>query len=107
MKKPIILAITFLFMGNLARSQGCIIVRNISGFGQYNVTENAFSTSPWQLDVSNRYFEAYKDYKETHDQHTPPPNQNIIKSFTTDIGLTRLFNKGWSVNLSLPIADNS
>ncbi|MGZ3924805.1 MAG: hypothetical protein ACXVBJ_13620 [Flavisolibacter sp.] len=104
---------TFLLLGSclLATlnvcSQGCIAVRNISGFGQYNLADNAFSTSDWLLNINNRYFKAFRDYKETHDQHTPPENENQIKSYGMDIGITRLLRNGWSLDFSLPIASNS
>ena len=91
----------------MAHSQGCIIVRNISGLGQYNLTSNSFSTSNWQININNRYFKAYRDYKGKVDQKTPPQNQSIIKSYSMDIGVTRLLPKGWSLDLSFPISSNS
>lgn len=102
--------IYFLFiipLGLTAHSQGCIIVRNVSGLGQYNVTTNSFSTSSWQFSVNNRYFKAYRDYKGKVDQKTPAPNQNIIKSFSTDFEITRLLPNGWSLELGFPISANS
>ena len=90
-----------------AHSQGCIMVRNISGFGQYNLADNAFTTSEWQLNITSRYFKAYRDYKGTHDQKTPAKDQSIVKSFTTDFTLSRIMNHGWSVDVSLPFAANS
>ena len=88
-------------------SQGCIMVRNISGFGQYNLTDNAFTTSEWQLNITSRYFEAYHDYKGTVNQHTPKADQSIVRSFSTDITLSRLFNNGWSADITIPFAANS
>ena len=107
MKKLAVLSATFLLFFQFARSQGCIAVRNISGFGQYNLTDNAFSTSDWQLNINNRYFKAYRDYKETHDLHTPPQNRNVINSYSMDVGISRLMRNGWSLDLSIPIAANS
>src|SRR5258707_14418953 len=106
MKKLIILSIVMLSLSNVAKSQGCIIVRNISGLGQYNLTSNTFSTSEWELNINNRYFGTYKDYKGTLDLYTPPANQNVIKSYTTDIALTRILSKGWSLEFNLPFAAN-
>lgn len=107
MKKLIILPIAILLLSNYAKSQGCIIVRNISGLGQYNLTSNTFSASEWELNINNRYFDTYKDYKGTQDQHTPPANQNVIRSYTTVAALTRILNKGWSLEFALPFAANS
>lgn len=107
MKKVIaLIALVFLTTGN-ARSQGCIAVRNISGFGQYNLTSNAFTTSAWQVNINTRYFKAYRDYKEKVDLKTPAPNQNIIKSYSMDIGITHLLDKGWSLDFSMPVSSNS
>ncbi len=107
MKKVIVL-IAFVFLAaGIARSQGCIAVRNISGFGQYNLTSNAFTASEWQLNINTRYFRAYRDYKENVDLKTPAPNQNIIKSYSMDINITRLLNKGWSIDFMLPVSSNT
>ncbi len=107
MKKLTILSCTFLLFTSFAHSQGCIIVRNISGLGQYNLTSNSYSTSNWQISINNRYFKAYRDYKGKVDQKTAPQNQSIIKSYSMDIGVTRLLPKGWSLNVSFPISANS
>jgi hypothetical protein len=83
------------------------MVRNISGFGQYNPTDKAFSTSDWQLNITSRYFKAWRDFKGTEDQKTPKANQSIIRSFTMDISATKYSRNGWSMDLSLPFAANS
>ena len=105
--KNLVIFLCALLIGSTAHSQGCIMVRNISGFGQYNLTDNAFTTSQWQLNVTNRYFKAYHDYKGTVDQRTPKQDESIVKSFSTDITLSRLFDNGWSVDITLPFAANS
>jgi hypothetical protein len=102
----IIAAFSFLF-ANIVQSQGCIAVRNISGFGQYNLTDNAFSTSSWQININNRYFKSFRDFKEKQDQKTPELNQSIVHSYSMDITISRFFNKGWSLDFSLPILANS
>lgn len=107
MKTIIITAVLSFMLMHVAKSQGCIAVRNISGFGQYNLTNNAFTTSVWQLNINNRYFKAYHDFKGKTNLKTPAPNQNIIKSFSTDIGVTRLFDKGWSLALNVAVSANS
>ena len=98
MKKLIILPITFFLLSiSVAYSQGCIMVRNISGFGQYNVTDKSFSTEKWLININSRYFRSYRDFKGTTDLNTPKENMSTINSFSMDFGLTRLFDKGWSV----------
>ncbi len=61
------------------QSQRCIVVRNISGFGQYNLTDNAFCTSDWQLNINNRYFKSFPDFKGTADQKTPEHRNDSTK----------------------------
>src|SRR6476646_5354750 len=104
MKKFIFFLCVALLFSSPVKSQGCIMVRNISGFGQYNLTDNAFSTSDWHININNRYFKAFRDFKGTQDQKTQEQNQSIIRSYSLDITLSRLLRNGWSVDFSLPIA---
>ena len=107
MKTIIILLLSFCLANQIAQSQGCIAVRNIAGFGQYNLTDNAFSTSDWQLNINTRYFKSFRDFKEKTDQKTLKQNEAVVKSFSMDISISRMMRNGWSLNLSLPIASNS
>ena len=108
MKKSIIISTALLFLVHFAKSQGCIIVRNVSGLGgQYNLVSKSFSSSNWQLSINNRYFKAYHDYKGKEDLKLPPENQNVIKSFSMDLTLTRFLSHGWSLDLGFPISANS
>ncbi|MDQ6609835.1 MAG: transporter [Bacteroidota bacterium] len=107
MKKLFVFTAVFLLLINFAHSQGCIMVRNISGFGQYNLTDNAYSTSSWQLNIASRYFKSYHDYKGTVDQKTPEKDASIVRSFSLDLSATKLLENGWSLDLSLPLAANS
>ena len=105
--KNLMLFLFLLLIAGSALPQGCIIVRNVSGLGQYNLTSKSFSTSEWQLSINNRYFRAYRDYKGNVDLKTLPPNQNVINSFSMDLDVTRLLPHGWSLDLGFPISANS
>ena len=107
MKKLIMLLLAYCLLEQTAYSQGCVVVRNISGFGQYNLTDNAFTTNDWQLNINNRYFKSFRDYKGTVDQKTPKENEAVVTSFTTDISIGRLLRDGWSLDLSIPFAANT
>jgi hypothetical protein len=107
MKTVIIIAVVCLLPVMHSYSQGCIIVRNISGFGQYNLSDNSFTNSIWQLNVINRYFRSFRDFAGSVNQHTPARNKNEIKSFSTDLSLSRFFDHGWSVDLHVPILANT
>ena len=101
--KKVTVSTIFLFVSHLSFSQGCIPIRSISGFGQYNFTDNAYSTSAWQLNFTNRYFKSFRDFREKTDLHTPSENQSVNKVYTMDISVGKLFNKGWSAALEFPI----
>ena len=107
MKKLLLLLTAALFIISDARSQGCVVVRNISGFGQYNLTDNAFSTSDWELNINNRYFKAFRDFRGKIDTNTAKQNESVIKSYTMDISISRIMRNGWSMNLSIPFSANS
>jgi hypothetical protein len=107
MKRIIVLMTAFVLIEKTSLSQGCIMIRNISGFGQYNLTENSFSVSEWQLNINNRYFKSFRDFKDKNDQHTAKQNESIIKSYLMDISIGKFLHKGWSLNFSLPVSANS
>lgn len=107
MKKLSLLLIVALFIIGDAKSQGCVAVRNISGFGQYNLTDNAFSSSDWQLNINNRYFKSFRDFRGKDDLNTPKENEAVVKSYSMDISISRLLRNGWSVDLSIPFSANS
>ena len=88
-------------------SQGCIIVRNVSGLGQYDVTSKSFSTSNWQISINNRYFKAYRDYKGKTDLKTPSQIRMLLLHFQWTLVLRRLLPHGWSIDLGFPISANS
>ena len=107
MKKLLILSAISILYSTIANSQGCVIVRNISGFGQYNFADNSFSTSDWFINVTSRYFKSYRDFRGTTELNIPKDSTHSIQSFTTDITISRLLANGWSLTLSLPISANS
>jgi len=49
MNQFIILTCSLILIAETAQSQGCIMIRNISDFGQYNLSGNSFLTSSCEL----------------------------------------------------------
>ena len=107
MKKLLLLTFLFLAFSIYAYTQGCVAVRNISGFGQYNFTDNSFSISEWNFNITNRYFKSFRDFRGTNELKFPDDSVQFVHSFTTDITVNRLLPKGWSLALSVPISANS
>jgi len=107
MRKLTALLSLYLLLSIHAKSQGCIMIRNISGFGQYNFTDNAFSTSEWQLNLTNRYFKSYRDVKGTTNLNLPDDSVQFNRIYNLDITLSRILRNGWSLSLSVPILANN
>jgi hypothetical protein len=107
MKKCIFLFFSIFLLAAVAKPQGCMAVRHIAGFGQYGQMEYNAAGNQWFLNVNNRYFRAFRTFKETKDQNTPKASQVVNKTFTTDFTILRLMNNGWSIAGNVPIAVNS
>ncbi len=107
MKKLVILSLAVVLFSNYSFSQGCVMIRNISGFGQYNLLNNSFSNSDWQVNFASRYYKSYKNYWGTKDVTPAKENQIVNKVFSVDFMVTRLLNNGWSLDLSIPYTDGS
>ncbi len=106
MKKIFFSIFASLVISIIANGQGCIIVRNVSGFAHYNSKDRAFSTSNWLLDVNTRYFKSYRDFVGNKDQKTAVADRSINKVFTLDMTATRILTNGWSLSFNLPITSN-
>jgi hypothetical protein len=59
------------------------------------------------LNINNRYFKSYRDFKGTVDQKTAKENEAVVKSYMMDVTISRLMKNGWSLDLSVPFAANS
>jgi hypothetical protein len=104
MKKIILLAIcTFLAVAGIY-SQGCIAIRNISGFGQFAQLGYGQSKDKWALDINNRYFQAPTVYSGDAKQ---PDDGITLYEYTMNFELTRILENGWSIAMDLPLTANS
>lgn len=106
MKKTITTSL-LLCIASILYSQGCIPVRTINAFGQYNFSCTSQADMPWQLNVTNRYFKSSRDYREKIDQKTPEQNKNMNETYTMDVSVNKILKHGWSINLGLPINANA
>jgi hypothetical protein len=106
MKQLFITAFLLLMATAFAFSQGCIIVRNISGFSHYNFKDYGFSSNDWVVDLTGRYFRSYRDFKGSNDLKTPAQDRSINKVFTFDFTATRILQKGWALSLNIPVTAN-
>ncbi|MBK8504031.1 MAG: hypothetical protein IPL46_18585 [Saprospiraceae bacterium] len=107
MKKIVFLISALLLSITYSFTQGCVAVRNISGFSQYLQSENGFTSSNWILNVNNRYFKSFRDFRGSEDLKTPSENESINRSYNLDLSTTHLLRNGWSISLAVPIVANS
>jgi hypothetical protein len=107
MKKNLLLSVSFFLSAGYAMCQGCIVVRGISDFGQYNPVDRSYSTSDWLININNRYFSSYRNFIGTKNQNTPPQDESVNHVYTMDFVVTRMLAKGWSLSFSLPFSANS
>ncbi|HSZ86377.1 MAG TPA: hypothetical protein VK787_10115, partial [Puia sp.] len=100
----IILSACTIIVFNSVFSQGCVPIRNLAGFGQFAQLGYGQSNDKWLLDINNRYFQASQVYSLS----TPKPWDGLtIYTYTTNFGLSRMLNNGWSISLDVPISANS
>jgi hypothetical protein len=107
MKKPILLFLIFIVLASIAYSQGCVAIRNITGFGQFSELGYGQSTDKWMLDINNRYFKAYR-FLEGKKNITPSDLSSgvTLHEYTMNLELTRVLRNGWNISLDMPVSSN-
>jgi hypothetical protein len=108
MKKLTFIAFVFLFSANFCHSQGCVAIRNITGFSEFAELGYNQTNDKWMLDVNNRVFKAYT-FLEGKTKITPANLDSgaTLHEFTMNFELTRILNNGWSISLDMPVSANS
>ena len=108
MKKLITLSCLFSLLAAYAKSQGCIAIRNLTGFGQFAQLGYKQTAEKWSIDIDNRYFKAYT-FLEGKKNITPADLNTgaTIYEYTMNIELSRILDKGWSLSLDMPIDANA
>jgi hypothetical protein len=85
-------------------SQGCVAIRNVGGISPDQLFENMTGNEKFIFNITNRYFEAKKSFREDKAFSDTLVTNKI---FTMNISVLRILNNGWSIGLSVPIAANS
>ena len=107
MKRSIVLLLVVALFSSNSYSQGCVMIRSINGFGQYNGLNNSFTNSEWQISFSSRYYSSNKNHFEGNDYTPAKENQTVNSVFTAEMTVTRLLKNGWSLDLTIPYTDGS
>ena len=104
MKKALAFLFILAIFSQNVNSQGCIAIRNVANpTGQYNLLDRKFTQANWQIAATNRFFVANQLYSGADKVSGNFEN----RTYTFDVSITRLLNKGWSLNLDIPISSNS
>ncbi len=103
MKKSFLLFFALIVFSFSARSQGCIAIRNLTGFGQFSLPQYNQEPIKWLLNVNSRYSEFTKTYEGSNEVDVPSENQPYSNTFIFDFAVTRFYDKGWSLTVDVPI----
>lgn len=104
MKLITLLSVLLSMINFTANSQGCVAIRNVGGLSPDLLFENVRPEDKLIFNITNRYFNATKSYKEDKLFSDSLVSNKI---YTLNIFILRLFSKGWSIGVNIPIAANS
>jgi len=85
-----------------AFSQGCIAIRNLTGFGQFMIPEYGEEPVKWMVNVNTRYFRSYEEFDGSTNLQIVPEDQKVNHVYVTDISVTKMLDKGWSFTVDVP-----
>jgi len=104
MKKEIITALfVCVLMSYQARSQGCIAIRNLTGFGQFSLPQYNEEPIKWLVSANGRYSQFNETYSGSTNLDLPAEDQTFSETVIVDFTLARIYENGWSVAVDLPI----
>ena len=97
-----------LALANHSFSQGCVAIRGTGGAACMRPIESSDS-SGWLLNINNRYFESYRHFVGTEEQHERVDNgtEVINHTYNMDLFLAKNINRKWSVGINIPIVNNT
>lgn len=107
-KRVIIVVLVFTTSTTITYSQGCVAIRNIAGFGQFALLGYGQTADKWMMDVNNRYFEAWRFLQGKTDISPTNHSDDIrLYEYTMNIGISRVLDKGWLLEVEVPIIANA
>ncbi len=110
MKKFFSILILCLLLNQIAQSQGCVAIRGAGG-AACNMMDHMknLDSAGWMFSSNTRYFRSYKHFVGTEEQKQRVANgtEVINHAYSLDFGLTRVFNKRWSMSVYVPIIANT
>jgi hypothetical protein len=83
-----------------AFSQGCIAIRNLTGFGQFMIPEYGEEPVKWMVNVNTRYFRSYEEFSGSTNLQIVPEDQKVNHVYVTDISVTKMLDKDGHLQLT-------
>jgi hypothetical protein len=107
--KKILIALIVLIVSSKAHSQGCVVIRNIAGFGQFAQLGYDQSNKKWMISMSNRYYRSIQPFRDSDKipLNPAPDKRNVNHNNTFNLSMIRLLDDGWAIGVDMPISANS
>ena len=102
MKKLTILLLALLLLSLHAYSQGCVAIRNLTGFTQFSLPQYENEPVKWMFLANSRYSEFYGTYNGDVLINQAPKDKGFSRTVIVDLALMRVFDNGWSVVVDVP-----
>ncbi len=101
MKKLTISLLAFLLSLH-AYSQGCVAIRNLTGFTQFSLPQYEVESVKWMVLVNSRYSEFYGTYNEDQSLALEPEDKTFSRTVIVDLAVMRVYENGWSAVIDIP-----
>ncbi|HEX6891570.1 MAG TPA: hypothetical protein VF141_12760 [Chryseolinea sp.] len=85
-----------------AHSQGCVAIRNLTGFTQFSLPQYGNEPVKWMLLANSRYSEFYGTYTGEEIVDQAPEDKVFSRTVIVDLALMRVYENGWSVVVDVP-----
>ena len=103
MKKQIIAALfVCVLLSYQAHSQGCVAIRNLTGFGQFSLPQYNEEPVKWLVAVNGRYSQFTDTYLGSNNLNLPPEDKTFSETVIVDFTMARIFENGLSIAVDLP-----
>jgi hypothetical protein len=86
-----------------AHSQGCVAIRNLTGFGQFSIPQYEEEPIKWLMSANGRYSQFHDTFRGSDNLNLPDEDKTFSETVIVDFTLARIYENGWSIAVDLPI----
>lgn len=102
MRKFTTAVLVLMLLSFYAHSQGCVAIRNLTGFTQFSLPQYENEPVKWMFMVNSRYSEFYGTYSGDEMLNQAPVDKTFSRTVIVDMALMRVYDNGWSVVVDVP-----